>query len=206
MKKLILVSLCAIAVYGCSSQKTKDTPPMDTTYNGAGLVSPPHTNAPTKDSMPDKNAIPYESCKKLTKAFDGTYWECWDVVIRPINPSKDDYKAICRYIITDIISQKGANKHGLSISIYDNKEAFCFDSSGMYDNPGFEMDDNKAKIKAMMAKWKKGAEFADKHRICIYMGEIPSYGKTDDSEDYMLHFYDGMGGGYKYKGEEKFRP
>ena len=120
---------------------------------------------------------------QLTKPSDTG--SLYSVVIKTVDPAKDDYKAWCRYIVSDVKSKTGINN--LTINIFDIKQAqYLFDiTSKRKGLPKADIDNIHA------------------HHIAYYNG------KTDDAaKSNKLVFYPGCSDTplKKYMGKEDLKP
>lgn len=79
----------------------------------------------------------------------------YSAVIRELEPGTDDYRAMCRDIVTDIIETYGQTQ--MTINIFDSFEAYCFYES-----------DNR-----MGTQWSSG-DLLGTHMVASYV-HLPDY-------------------------------
>ncbi len=120
-------------------------------------------------NAPDSNSylIAYEF--HTGNSDDSRYLEC-SAVIKSIDPTKDDYKTICRSVVADIIKTTGTDN--IAIYIYDNYEAYT------------------------LAELKYGQQFkvlnktetdtVELHRVADYYGKMR---ESESQDNHTLRFY-----------------
>ena len=117
------------------------------------------------------------------KSDDNSYLEC-SAIVRELNPEKDDYKALCKDVIDDIVA--GARTRKIVVNIYDNDSAYQIFEINAIQNYGM-VDTNDMKLygKHFVAAYESymyDEDDNDANSITFYQ-----YGKDkyDETEHYV---------------------
>lgn len=95
---------------------------------------------------------------------------CFNAVVRNLDPDKDNYKSICRDIITDIIHTCGDKE--VRVNIYDSFEAYKL---AVDDNDGRRILTTKEE------------QYANEHRVATYCAAVNDDYYGEDA--YCITFY-----------------
>ena len=172
MKNLLFIVPCLIAI-SCGNTSSNVSAPATPHLQDTTL---------TNKSTDTVGKIDFESIKRYQPGAKG---EWYNAIIRPINPSKDDYKGYCKYIVREIL--KTANDKNLTIIIYDDKKACTLYES---INDGVLLS-------------KKDYKYSSDHVIASYIGQSP----FPDEPSYDLeYFMDNESVAKKYHSHETYKP
>lgn len=166
MKKVISL-LSIVTVIGCGENRPSDT------YLNQEVKPLEVKKADSVIEKPEKE-ITYAIFKR--RRISGEACEWYSAVIRHINPSKDDYKAYCRYIVRDIIKHNGNDN--LMILIYDDLKACHYEEAPYEEGDSYIMP-NAATIRAQ-------EKYINKHEIGSYSGYVP----VEGASNYELSYYE----------------
>jgi hypothetical protein len=98
----------------------------------------------------------------------GPFMVC-SAIIRSVTPGSDDYKALCRLVVTDIMRDAGTDK--IQVNIYDGYEAYAL--AEIKHNQGFQIL-NRIE-----------SDSVEKHNVAIYFGDM----YRDNTQSHNLCFY-----------------
>lgn len=178
MKRTIYFALLFLVV-GCANDEVKVESVTTAPTQTESVTATAPVN-PVKESLAMKE-ITYD----VIKTTLGNRGAWYDVCIKEINPSKDDYKAYCRFIVSDLAKKNGTNK--MVVAIYDSKKA-----QQLYGV-------NYQQKHQILDKNDKG--IVSQHMVGLYAG-----GLDGDPDTYELSYYTDAEGMKQYKGRENFKP
>lgn len=151
------------------------------------------TPVPSAQPLPDVAAKPTEE-KLPTKAIDYKLYkrdqpgECawYAAVVRPLDPSNEDYRAYARYVTASIAAK--AQTANIIVAIYDNTKAYQ-----LYEIKHIR---NRAILN------REEMDFVNAHTVGMYTG----YLSADPDGAYVLTYYPDCEATRAFRGHEKYRP